>query len=276
MLGASNICAMNFHYVRFPLVQFLDDAAEMGLRQVEIWGAAPHFYVGDETLAGARQLKASLRERELELVCFTPEQCVYPINLSSSEARLRDRSLRYFLDCLDMCVEMESPALLVTPGSGYANEAPKLAWDRCVDALGLLAARAERLGIRLYLEALPPAYSNVITKAQHLRGMLDAVASPALLGMMDTASAVTVGETIEDYVTHLGDLLRHVHMVDADSGGAHLAWGDGELPLETYMADLRKAGYAGSLSLEIIGPRYYLDPMPPLRQSVESLRRVLA
>jgi protein FrlC len=274
--GISDICAMNLHYVRFPLTRFLDDAAELGLRQVEIWGAAPHFYVGDETLESARRLKTSLRERELELVCFTPEQCVYPINLSSGEARLRFRSIRYFLDCLDMCVEMESPALLVTPGSGYADEDPGAAWSRCVDAMGLLAHRAQALGIRLYLEALPPAYSNVISTARHLRSMLDEVSSPALLGMMDTASSVTVGETIEDYVAQLGNLLRHIHMIDADDGGAHLAWGEGNLPLDGYVADLRKAGYAGSLSLELIGPRYYLDPLPPLRESVDRLRSALA
>lgn len=275
-LGISKICAMNFHYVRYPLATFLDHAVEAGVGQVEIWGAAPHFYVGDESLEGARRLKAAVRERGLGLVCFTPEQCVYPINLASPEPRLRDRSIRYFLTCLDMCVEMESPALLVTPGSGYANEDAGAAWDRCADALGLLAMRAERLGMELFLEALPPAYSNVVTTAGELRRMLDALASPAVHGMMDTASAVTVGETVEDYVAELGGRLRHVHMVDADSGGAHLAWGDGSLPLERYVGALDAAGYRGALSLEIIGARYHLDPFAPLRQSVERLGSVLS
>ena len=118
-LSASNICGMSFHYFRYPLIDFLNHAAALELERVEIWGAAPHFYVGDESVDGARRLKAALKERDLKLVCVTPEQCVYPINLASREPRLRDRSLRYFLDCLDMCVEMESPSFLVTPGSSY-------------------------------------------------------------------------------------------------------------------------------------------------------------
>lgn len=181
-----------------------------------------------------------LRERGLTLICFTPEQCVYPINLASPDPRLRDRSIRYFLDCLDMCVEMESLKLLVTPGSGFANEDPERGWNRCAGALSTLATRAERLGIDLVLEALPPAYSNVITTAGELRRMLDELSSPALKGMMDTASAVTVGETVRDYVEELGNRLCHVHMVDADRTGSHLAWGEGMLPLQQYIRELAR------------------------------------
>lgn len=274
-LTQDNICAMNFHYVRHPLETFLDDVVSVGVEQVEIWGAAPHFYTGDSTLEDARHLKRGLADRGLRLACFTPEQCVYPINLSSREPRLRDRSLRYFLDCMDLCVEMESPALLVTPGSGYANEAAPEATARCNEALSLLSRRAEHLGLRLYLEALPPAWSDVIATADDLFAMVAAVASDHLHPMVDTAAAIASGESAADYIARFGGALRHVHMVDSDAGGAHLSWGDGQLSARDLVAGFRDCGYDGALSLEITNPRYYLDPRAALKISVETVRAAL-
>jgi protein FrlC len=276
MLSEADICAMNFHYARFPLDAFLDDVVRIGVEQVEIWGAAPHFYTCDTTLAEARELKQRLAGRGVRLACFTPEQCVYPINLSSREVRLRDRSLRYFLDCLEVCAEMESPALLVTPGSGYANEPATDAWDRCVEALRRITSRAEQLGVTVYLEALPRAWSNVIVTASDLEQMVEAVGSSALSGMVDTAGAIASGETTSAYTDRLGGALGHVHMVDSDAGGAHLSWGDGLLSASEIVGKLNAVGYKGALSIEITNPRYYLDPFPSMKASVEALRAAVA
>lgn len=123
----------------------------------------------------------------------------------------------------------------------------------------------------LFLEEQPPAWSDVARTASELRLLLEAVGSPALLGMVDTAGAHVAGETVEDYVAALGDRLAHVHMVDSDAGGSHLAWGDGVLSAEDCIATLRDAGYKGALSIELTNARYYLEPTTPMRISVERL-----
>lgn len=274
-LDETCITAMNFHYLRHPLRRFLDDVVSVGVEHVEIWGAAPHFYSQDSTLVEARKLRTDAVSRGLKIACFTPEQCVYPINLASREPRLRDRSLRYFLDCMDLCAEMESPAMLVTPGSGYANEPADEAWTRCENALGRLAGRAEQLGLDLYLEALPPAWTNVVADAYALSRMIAAIGSGRLRPMLDTAAAIASAETAQDYIDRFGDEIAHVHMIDSDSGGAHLAWGDGELSAPEIVAALKRRGFTGALSLEITNPRYYLEPLPVLQSSVATLRDAL-
>lgn len=274
-LAQTHICGMNFHYFRHGLDRFLDDAETLGLPLVEIWGAAPHFYLGDRTLADARALGANIRARGMAISCFTPEQCVYPINLGSPQAELRDRSIRYFLESLEMSVEMGSPALLVTPGSGFADQPRSEAFERCVAGLRLLADRAGKLGQKLFLEALPPAWSNIAVTATELRTLLDAVGSNALFGMLDTAGALGTGETVTDYVNALGDRLAHVHMIDSDPAGSHLSWGDGVLSAQAIVSELQGAGYGGALSIEITSPRYYLDPKTAMARSVAALRSVL-
>src|SRR3954451_23082431 len=105
---------MNFHYVRHTMDRFLADVCQAGVSRIELWAAAPHFYIGDKTLAEARALGRKGNAMGLEMVALTPEQCVYPINISAKERELRDRSLRYFLDSLEFAVECNAPALLVT------------------------------------------------------------------------------------------------------------------------------------------------------------------
>lgn len=274
-LDPSSLCGMNFHYFRNPLSRFLDDASAIGLSKIEIWGASPHFYIEDEPLEAARRLKDAIRKRELDLTCFTPEQCIYPINLASREDVIRNRSIRYFLDCLNVCVEMESPYLLITPGWGYVNEDAGAAWRRSADSLGLIARHAEKLGIELLLEPLTPTESNVINTAAQLRRMIDDIASPAVKAILDTVAMAVVGDTVDDYIEQVGAELRHVHLIDGDMDGSHLAWGDGSFPLNDYIRDLKAGGYVGALSLEFTSPRYWLDPLPPMRDSMKAVQKTL-
>ncbi len=275
MLDNIEICAMNFHYSRFPIEIFFDDVVRLGLRKIELWGASPHFYIGDNSFSEAKALKQAIKERELQLSCFTPEQCVYPIDLAASDHRLRDRSIQYFLDSINLCVELDCPALLVTPGFGYKSENLAELRARSLESLHKLIKRAEAMGVKIFLEPLPAAYSQIINTSEELNTMLNMLSSPAIAGMIDTACAHISGENIADYSRQLGDRIQHIHMVDTDSTGAHLAWGDGSLSITEYLRDIELAGYTGALSLEIIGPRYQQNPFIPLRQSVECLRQYM-
>lgn len=272
MFDDVEICAMNFHYSRYPIEVFLDDVVRLDIKTIELWGAAPHFYIGDNGFSEIKALKTAIDKRGLQLACFTPEQCVYPIDIAARDLRLRDRSIQYFMDCINVSAQLDSPAVLITPGFGFMNEDLQEVRARSLDALDKIARYAQGIGIKLYLEPLPAAYSKIIQTSQELRIILDEIDSPALYGMIDTACAHVIGETIADYGNNLGDRLGHIHMIDTDNSGAHLAWGDGKLPLADYLNQIKQASYHGAISLEIIGPRYHQDPFIPLRQSVEMLR----
>lgn len=274
-LEPCNISVMNFHYVRHTLDRFLTDACNTGVSRIELWGAAPHFYIGDQTLAAARTLGKRTRAMGLDMVAFTPEQCIYPINISARDDALRDRSLRYFLESFEFAVELGAPAVLVTAGGGYRDEPVQDALQRCEESMGLLCNRAEHLGIDLWLEALPPAFANIIGSAHEMRALIDRIGSPALHGVYDVAGAVMTQETAEDYFAHLGDRLAHVHFTDSDPGGSHLAWGEGIIDLPKMIGYLRAQGYAGSLTVELTNWKYNVEPLAPMRQCVDAIRQAL-
>lgn len=275
-LGEHSISVMNFHYVRHTFDRFLADVRDTGVTKIELWAAAPHFYLGDKTLAEARALGARTRSLGLDIVAFTPEQCIYPINISAKERELRDRSVRYFLESMEFATECGAPALLVTAGGGYRDEPASEALERCVDSMGVLCDRAQKLGIDLWMETLPDSFANIIRSARELRELMDKLSSPALHAVYDVAGAVMTKETREDYFTHLAGRVAHVHFTDADAGGSHLAWGDGMIDLDDLVAYLRSQNYDGALTVELTNWKYNVDPTPPLTQCVSAMRAALS
>ncbi|WP_010276721.1 sugar phosphate isomerase/epimerase family protein [Paenibacillus senegalensis] len=267
------IANMNFHYHRYPFDYFLDSTVRLGLNAIELWAGAPHLYVEDTTHQEVAALLKEIRRRDLELVCFTPEQCIYPINLAAKNDTLRRRSLDYFQKSLEVANSLECGMLLVTAGYGFFNEPAEEAWRRARESLEELCRHAEAAGVILVLEPLSRFGSNVITNLASLKRMISEVGSPQMKALLDTVPMTLVGDTIDGYAAALGRDLAHVHFLDGDGKtSAHLAWGEGCFPLEAFKRSLDNNGYDGFLSLEIIGPQYNWDPENATRASLERLR----
>jgi fructoselysine 3-epimerase len=266
----SQITGMNFHYLHYPLDYFLDSMVNFGFEQIELWGAAPHLYVEDLSLSEITRIKRGINQRQLKVVCFTPEQCMYPINLAAKEETIRHRSINYFKKSIDAAVELEAPMVLVTAGWGYRNESREEAWGRTKDSLEQLTAYAEQQGIVLALEPLQKIESNLICTLPDLKEILDSIPSPHLKGMVDTIPLAVEGEELEDYFQQLKENFAHIHFIDGDPGG-HLAWGDGSLPLEKYINTLVEHQYSGALTLEFTSSQYLIDPNKAIETSLKAL-----
>ncbi|PWW17636.1 protein FrlC [Cytobacillus oceanisediminis] len=266
----SQITGMNFHYLHYPLDYFLAAMVKYEFEKIELWGAAPHLYVEDSSLVEIRTIKKEIDRRELEVVCFTPEQCMYPINLAAKESAIRERSVAYFKKSIDAALELEAPMVLVTAGWGYRNESRQEAWSRTQDSLEQLTVYAEKQGIVLALEPLQKIESNLITTLPELKEILASIASPHLKGMVDTIPLAVEGEELASYFQQLQGDLVHIHFIDGNPGG-HLAWGDGSLPLETYMKTLGNYNYDRALTMEFTSSQYLIDPNKAVEKSLRSL-----
>ena len=116
-LSISQVAAGNFHYRNYPFTYFLDSIARMGVKNIEIWAAAPHLCVDLVTQHEVSSIKKEIQHRNLKTICFTPEQCVYPINLAAKEHKLRQYSVEYFKRSIEISIELDCQMVLVTPGS---------------------------------------------------------------------------------------------------------------------------------------------------------------
>ena len=73
----------SFHYIRYPFSFFLDSAVRLGMKNIEIWGVAPHVYADDLDGPRLAALRAQIEQRGLNPACFCPEQTTYPLDISS-------------------------------------------------------------------------------------------------------------------------------------------------------------------------------------------------
>ena len=74
-LSFSQVAAMNEHFVLHTFSSFLDSAERSGIHKIELWAGLPHLYAPDTTPQKVNDIARQLRRRQMELICYTPEQC---------------------------------------------------------------------------------------------------------------------------------------------------------------------------------------------------------
>lgn len=275
-LTRANICGSNFSYQHQHFSHFLDDMVDLDLRRIELWGSAPHLYIPHTTGSDIRRIKQQFDERELTLHSLTPEQVAYPVNIASGSTTLRGKSIDLFLRGAEITAELGGKYLFLTPGRGYEDEPVASGWQRSVDALGEIITHAATLGLTCLFEPLQRGESNLVNTIPDMKRMLSELPSRHVEVVLDTVAMAVAGEKVADYFEAFPltppdrhpetPRVGHVHFVDGSPAG-HLAWGDGELPLDTYLDDLNAHGYTGRLTFEIFGDgNYALDPRTYLEQ----------
>lgn len=269
-----DLAGMNITYRHFPFEHFLDSMTELGVDRIELWAGEPHFHVYRGGLSQVRRIRQELHSRQMRVVCYTPEQCVYPYNLAASDPDLRQKSVDYFIENMYAALELDCSMMLVTSGIGDFHLSEDQSWTYAADSIGRLARVAEQEGVTLALEPLTRFESNLMTDVKGIRKLLDEIRSPALQGMIESVAMHLAGETPEDYFSVLPDLC-HFHLIDGDgTSDAHLALDDGTLDWRGYLTDLQSRGYQGTCTLEIMGHRYYQNPHETVKQSIQKIREL--
>ncbi|GIO34495.1 MULTISPECIES: sugar phosphate isomerase/epimerase family protein [Paenibacillus] len=269
-----DIAGMNITYRHFSFGHFLDSMSELGVDRIELWAGEPHFYAYRGGLGQLRRIRQELRSRHMKVICYTPEQCVYPYNLASSDPDLRQKSVDYFMENLYAALELDCSMMLVTSGIGDFHVSQDESWKYSADSIGRLARAAEKEGATLALEPLTRFESNLMTDVKGIRKMMDEVRSPALRGMIDAVAMQLAGETPGDYFSTLPELC-HFHLIDGDgTSDAHLALDDGRLDWREYLAELQSHGYQGACTLEIMGLHYYQHPHDVVKDSIRKIREL--
>ena len=266
-MNRDSIVCGNYSYGLFSLDYFLDSMNRLNQTNIEFWGAGPHLYQDECSVSDVDAIVKKIRSHHLNVICYTPEQCMYPVNIASREKGIHDWSISYLKRSLEIASQMEAPRTLITIGQGYRNESRDEAWARCRDSLLVLAEYAGKMGTTIMLEHLTKTTTNLCVTASQLKDMIRETGGPYLKAMVDVDMAARVGEGPREYLEAMGKEIPHVHFIDGMPGG-HLALGDGILPLDQYVRDLEAFGYDQYLTLEILSDKYHENPEPAYAQSI--------
>lgn len=219
-LRRSQISIGNYAHPLYSFDRFLACAERLHIQNLELWGAGPHFYFYDYSDERAKGFYQKIAEKGMKVICITPEQCMYPINIACNDPVMRRRSIDYFKRGVDFCRIMDCPMMLVTPGKRYFDRPRQEAWERSVQALREIGEYAHSAGVRIAMEHLTQMSSNVAVTAKEAAALVQAVGLPNVGGMVDTDMAGRIGEGVADFLSAFDNKLAHVHLVDGDARAA--------------------------------------------------------
>jgi protein FrlC len=275
MLNLKQFSAMNILHGRYSLKYFLDGMQEIGFENIEFWGAAPHYNYQAPQKPQQDHIKRLFRERGLKMVCFTPEQCIYPFNIASPDELIRRMSVEYFLRCIEDAVGFGCEKIMLTPGWGNFDDPVKHAWMRSIDSMKKILSKAEKEGVKIVYEILQPSESNLVTDLPTLKQMMENFDSPYMACCVDTVPMCCAGETLEDYFREFGDKIQHIHLNDGTPAG-HLAWGNGTQNLAEHLRMLNEHDYRGYITFETCDGAFALHPNDAFRQDREAVKNAVA
>lgn len=262
-------------YQRYPLEQAFEDANRFGYDYIELWGGYPHAYVEDLAVTGTGAIDRLIQKYHMPVKCFTPEHNGYPFNYMAGDEFQWERSMVYLEKAIELTAAMGAPMMLFSAGhAGYQMTGHEIE-ERLQKSLERLTAKAEQQKVKLILEPLTIYESNVITSLNDLERALDKVPSPYLVGMCDLAVPYTTGEPAAEYVRRLGGRFGYLHVIDNDGvSDSHILPGDGNMPLEGILREIRRAGYDGCATIELV-TGYLKEPSVYAEIAIKRIRSIL-
>lgn len=268
MLQFDQFAAMNLLYSHYSLDYFLRSMSELGFLNIEFWGNIPHYDYTAEQAEQQKLIKRKFAEYGLNMVCFTPEQCVYPFNIAAKEDNIRKNSIDYFRRGIEDAAAFGANKMLLTSGWGNYDEPEEEAWKRSLDSTDILLSKAEREGVTIAYEILQPFESNLVTDLRSLKRVMDTFSSPYMTVCVDTVPVCVAGETLQDYFDEFGSRVGHIHLNDGDPSG-HMAWGDGTQDLAAHMQALRD--FDGYITFETADADYTMHPNDAFRKDLAAV-----
>ena len=266
---------LSLQFKRFPLEYSFQMASKYGFDGVEIWGARPHAYPFDIDSSTAHEIRSLKNTYHVEIPMYTPELLAYPYNLASSSEKERTDTVEYLKVAIDTCNEIECPAMLVScdhPGYGIDY---REAWKNLVSGLKEICSYGIEKNIQIRMESLGPNTSPIVSRTDDLLRLINEVDFRNFNAMMDMAIPPLVAEPISEYFTKIH--ADYIHLCGCDGVfETHLSPADGNstVSFEGLFQILKRVGYDGWCSLEILDP-YYKDPELYLAESISFLKQFL-
>lgn len=258
-LNRSRFAAMNMVYNRFSFDYFLDSLERLNIKNFELWTGVPHLFPYIESMSNAKQIRSKVKDRNLKIVCVTPEQVLYPYNIASQNGELRNQSIDYFLRNMEMTVEMDCDKMLCCSGWGNYDENREACFERALDALQTMTTYAEKLGITLVFEVLSRFETNLSFNFEGTSRVLHSIQSPNLALCLDTVAVYSANDTLENYFNEFKGKIVHFHLTDGTPYG-HVPLGEGNLPIVDILQYLRNSQYSGYITLEIGDTQWASNP----------------
>ncbi len=172
------------------------------------------------------------------------------LHVTTPDAGLRARSWQHIRDLIDLCADLGPNGVMVF-GSPFQRSTTggltrEQATRNYIDGLASVAPQAHDRGVRILVEALPVAQSNVVQTLAEAVDIVKEIDSPAIRTMFDVHNAIDEQEPHAALIDRYFEFIEHVHVNELD--GKHC--GAGGYDFKPVLAMLERRNYKGWVSLE--------------------------
>ena len=239
----------------------IDRAADIGFRAVEL-------HIRDPGTIDRNALRRTVEKRKMAVSTIGTGQAYGEdrIFFTSPDEGVRRAAVQRIKSQIDFASELGAMVIIgLIRGPLPEEESEKaLARIRAADCVRVCGHYAEKIGVRLAVEAINRYESNFLCTAGETAYFIEEVGSPALGIHLDTFHMNIEEISIEDAIRKHAKRLLHMHLADSNR------WvpGMGHLNFQSILSALREIGYPGYLSLECL-------PMPDAQKAAEHAFRYL-
>jgi protein FrlC len=269
----TQVLGMNAHYLHYSLDYFLEIQKELGIRQIEMWAAPPHYLFDDQSPGNSKALLRLLSAKGISAPVFTPPwNNNYP--LCAYDEQVRNHSFSYYQNAILAGKSLGAGILVCACYGGNWEEKPEQTFAHGIEMLKKLAPFAEKAEITLAVECGPPAETRGVNTLLELRRLIEQVGHSRVKAALSLTAIRAADESLDDWFSVFRKDIVHVHFSDGRPWG-RLVWGDGLFPMDEYWDILAKWGYKGYISLPVMDGCYEDDPALADRRNMAALREIL-
>jgi sugar phosphate isomerase/epimerase len=172
------------------------------------------------------------------------------LHVTGPDADLRRRGWDHIRALIDLCADLGPDGVMVFGSPNQRATTGGLTREQAtrnfIDGLAAVAPQAADRGVKVLVEALPIAQSDVVQTLAEAVAIVSEIGSPAIRTMFDVHNAIDERESHAALVDRYFDFIRHVHVNELD--GRHC--GAGSYDYQPVFEVLQRRGYTGWVSLE--------------------------
>jgi hydroxypyruvate isomerase len=239
-------CSMLFTEV--PLLERPAAAKAAGFDTVEFWWPWP-----DQPVPGDVEIDAfvgAIRDAGVQLagLNFFAGDLAGPdcgvLSIPSRSAQFRDN----VEVTLGIGEQLGTRAFNALYGNRVDDATPQEQDDLGAENLSYAAKAADRLGATVLVEPVSGPKPYALRTAADAVGVVDRVPGSGNVGFLcDLFHLANNGDDVDAAIAGYADRVAHVQIADAPGRGEP---GSGDLPLDRWLGELEKSGYAGFVGLE--------------------------
>ena len=270
-------CCTLAYIVSTPLDEAVRRIAETGYKGLDIYTGAPHLYPPHYSGEERRAVKNLIEKLDLELTGFAVTGGVLGLqmNLSHPKKKVRDETLRYYKDNIELAAELGCPLINVLTGHvlyGTSREAGRK-WT--MDSFQDLVALAEEKNVILGLHPQYIGDSPLMLTIDDALDMVKELDSKVAKIIFDTAQQNITFPNFADDLRKAARHLAYIHAADNDGiHWTHLALGKGTVNWEGLVRTLKTIGFEGYLCVQTWSSSA-IDADSMIRESKEYIEGVL-